>query len=130
MPAIMAPRTDEIENAVAEIATADNWNRRITLIRAISERFGKAHHQRVDESLPEIPSGGYGPRRPHTITAMACSHALRIARVPVFQTTKDHGPVCPVRTAGTYGNAPCGIFSVARGARTARRNTESAAVSS
>jgi hypothetical protein len=41
------PLSDEIEKAVAEIAAAHNWNKRISLIRAIPEGFGKAHHQRL-----------------------------------------------------------------------------------
>jgi hypothetical protein len=38
---------EEIEAVVEEIASTDSWNKRVALIRAIPEQFGKAQHQAV-----------------------------------------------------------------------------------
>jgi hypothetical protein len=38
---------NQIAATVDAVAQAENWNQRVTLIRAVPEHFGKAHHQRV-----------------------------------------------------------------------------------
>jgi hypothetical protein len=44
---------DRVKAAIAEISSADNWNRRVTLIRQIPERFGTAQHQDIFSAIAE-----------------------------------------------------------------------------
>ncbi|MBI4021156.1 MAG: hypothetical protein HY369_02850 [Candidatus Aenigmarchaeota archaeon] len=45
---------DRIEETVNEIAAAQTWNERITLIRRIPEEFGKAQHQDVYSEVAKV----------------------------------------------------------------------------
>ncbi|HEX3883574.1 MAG TPA: hypothetical protein VHW66_13015 [Stellaceae bacterium] len=43
----------EISASIDNIASADTWNRRVSLIRQIPETFGQAHHQEVYSAIAE-----------------------------------------------------------------------------
>lgn len=42
-----SPLEGQIATVAERVSTAENWNRRVALIREIPESFGKAHHQTV-----------------------------------------------------------------------------------
>ncbi len=45
--------SDTISAVVERLATEENWNNRVSLIRAVPEEFGKAHHQSVYAAIAD-----------------------------------------------------------------------------